>query len=150
MSKFAKIFIIFIKCKFDFKRIKEQKLLIFDSLTLELVSKFKKFQVLDVRYEVFNFWVLLENFLNFKFTFRDYILTFISRVNPRLVLTLNDNYILFYELKNYFPEVKFIAVQNGFRHKFHLDDFKKHKNKRLFVDYLFTFGKNSDSFIKNF
>ena len=129
MSKLAKVILIFFKCKFDFKKVKKEKLLIFDSLSLELVSKFKKFEILDVRYKVFNFWLLLENFLNLKFTFKDYILAFISKVNPKVVLTFIDNYLFFYELKNYFPEVKFIAVQNGNRHKSELDDFKTHKNK---------------------
>ena len=153
MAKLVKVILILFKCKFDFKKVKKEKMLIFDTLSLQLVSivsEFKKFEILDVRYEVFNFWVLLENFMNFKFTFKDYILTFISKVNPKVVLTFNDNYLLFYELKNYFPKVKFIAVQNGYRHKLHLNNFKKLKNKRLFVDYLFTFGKNSEIFYKKF
>ena len=150
MPKLAKAILVFFKCKFDFKIIKKEKLLIFDTLSLELVNKTKKFEVLDVRYEIFNFWLLLENFLNLKFTLKDYILAFISKVNPKVVLTFNDNYMLFYELKKYFPNVKFIAVQNGYRHKSHLDGFKKHKNKKLFVDYLFTFGKNSEIFYKKY
>ena len=150
MPKLAKIILVFFKCKFDFKKVKNEKLLLFDSLSLELASKFKKFEILDIGYKCFNFWLLLENFLNLKFTFKDYILAFISKVNPKVVLTFYDNYLFFYELKNYFPEIKFIAVQNGFRHKFELDNYKKHKNKRLFVDYLFTFGKNSDIFYKKF
>ncbi len=150
MSKLAKAILIFCKCKFDFKIIKKEKLLIFDTLSLEFASKFKKFETLDVRHKVFNFWLLLENFLYLKFTFKDYILTFISKVNPKVVLTFNDNYLLFYELKNYFPKVKFIAVQNGYRHKFQSDVFKKYKNKRLFADYLFTFGKNSEIFYKKY
>lgn len=150
MSKLAKVIRIFFKCKFDFKKVKKEKMLIFDTVSLLLASKFKKFEILDVRYEVFNFWILLENFMNLKFTFKDYILTFISKVNPKVVLTFSDNYLLFYELKNYFPKVKFIAVQNGYRHKSQLNDFKNHKNKRWFVDYLFTFGKNSEIFYKKF
>ena len=150
MAKLIKVILILFKCKFDFKKVKKEKMLIFDTLSLQLVSKFKKFEVLDVRYKVFNFWVLLENFMNLKFTFKDYILTFISKVNPKIALTLNDNYPLFYELKNYFPKVKFIAFQNGYRHKWQLDSFKKYKNKRLFADYLFTFGKNSEIFYKKF
>ena len=150
MAKLIKVILILFKCKFDFKKVKKEKMLIFDTLSLQLVSKFKKFEVLDVRYKVFNFWVLLENFMNLKFTFKDYILTFISKVNPKVVLTFNDNYPLFYELKNYFPKVKFIAFQNGYRHKWQLDAFKKYKNKRLFADYLFTFGKNSEIFYKKF
>ena len=31
-----------------------------------------------------------------------------------------------------------------------MDAFKKYKNKRLFADYLFTFGKNSEIFYKKF
>ena len=130
MAKLVKVILILFKCKFDFKKVKKEKMLIFDTSSLLLVSKFKKFEILDVRYKVFNFWVLLENFMNLKFTFKDYILTFISKVNPKVVLTFNDSYLLFYELKNYFPEVKFIAVQNGYRHKDQSDVFKKYKNKR--------------------
>ena len=152
MPKLAKVIIVFFKCKLDFKKVKNEKLLLFDSHSLLLANKFKKFEVLHIRYEVFNFWILLENFLNLKFTFKDYILTFISKVSPKVVITFNDNYMFFYQLKNHFPKIKFIAVQNGFRHKFQLNDFKKHKNKnkRLFVDYLFTFGKNSENFYKKF
>ena len=73
MLKLAKVIIVFFKCKFDFKKVKNEKLLLFDSHSLLLVSKFKKFEVLHVRYEVLNFWILLENFLNLKFTFKDYI-----------------------------------------------------------------------------
>ena len=150
MAKLTKVILILFKCKFDFKKVKKEKMLIFDTLSLELVSKFKKFETLDIRHEVFNFWLLLENFLHLKFTFKDYILTFISKVNPKVVLTFSDNCLLFYELKNYFPKVKFIAVQNGYRHKFQSDVFKKYKNKRLFADYLFTFGKNSEIFYKKY
>ena len=150
MSKIARIILVFFRCKFDFRKIKKEKLLIFDTVSLELAGNYKKFEVLDVRYEVFNFWVLLENFIKLKFTFKDYILTYISKVNPKVVLTLVDNYILFYELKRYFPEIKFIVVQSGYRHKIQLDDFIKNKKKKLFTDYLFTFGKNSEIFYKKF
>ena len=157
MANLIKAILTLFKCKFDFKKVKKEKMLIFDTMSLLLVSKFKNFwpndksltsketllllskfkkfeildvryEILDVRYKVFNFWVLLENFMNLKFTFKDYILTFISKVNPKVVLTYNDNYPLFYELKNYFPKVKFIAVQNGYRHKSQLNDFKNHNN----------------------
>jgi surface carbohydrate biosynthesis protein len=150
VKKIVKVIFVLTKCRFDFKLVKKERLLVFDTLSLELVSKLKKFEVLDVRYKVFNFWILLENFLQFKFTFRDYILTFISKVNPKVVITFNDNYLLFFKLKTYFPKIKFIAVQNGYRHKLQLEDFKKFKNSKLSVDYFFTFGKNSEIFYKKF
>ena len=150
MPNLVKVIFVFFKCKFDFKIIKKEKLLIFDTASLELVGNYKKFEILDVRYEVFNFWILFENFIKLKFTFKDYILAYISKVNPKVVLTFVDNYILFYELKKYFPEVKFIVVQSGYRHKIQLDDFIKNKKKKLFTDYLFTFGKNSEIFYKKF
>jgi len=150
VEKFTKVIIIFFKWRFNFKSVKKEKLLVFDTLSLEIARQFKKFEVLDVRYKVLNFWILLENFLNFKFTFKDYILTFISKVDPRVVITFNDNYLFFYELKNYFPKVKFIAVQNGYRHRSQLYSFKKNKKKKLLADYLFTFGKNSEIFYKKF
>ena len=55
MAKLVKVIRILLKCKFDFKKVKKEKMLIFDTLSLQLVSKFKKFEILDVRYEVFNF-----------------------------------------------------------------------------------------------
>ena len=70
MAKLIEVILILFKCKFDFKKVKKEKMLIFDTLSLQLVNKFKKFEILDVRYEVFNFWVLLENFMNLKFTFK--------------------------------------------------------------------------------
>ena len=137
MPNLVKVIFVFFKCKFDFKIIKKEKLLIFDTASLELVGNYKKFEILDVRYEVFNFWILFENFIKLKFTFKDYILAYISKVNPKVVLTFVDNYILFYELKKYFPEVKFIAVQSGYRHKIQLDDFIKNKKKNyLLIIYL--------------
>ena len=87
-------------------------------MSLELVDNKKRdFEILHTRLEVLNFWVILENLLKFKLTFRNYIITFISKVSPKLILTYNDNNIFFFKLKNYFPSVKLIAVQNGYRHK---------------------------------
>ena len=53
------------------------------------------------------------------------------------MITLNDNDPMFYELKTKFSEIKFAAIQNGWRH---LNN-ESLKNKNLFIDYLLFLEK---------
>ena len=107
MKKIVKVIFVLTKCRFDFKLIKKERLLVFDTLSLELVSKLKKFEVLDVRYKVFNFWILLENFLQFKFTFRDYILTFISYFVVINSIFLKNNFSSSFSITSIFLIIPF-------------------------------------------
>ena len=53
MAKLVKVIRILFKCKFDFKKVKKEKMLIFDTLSLQLVNKFKKFEQLILENYVF-------------------------------------------------------------------------------------------------
>jgi surface carbohydrate biosynthesis protein len=72
----------------------------------------------------------------------NYIHHYIKTVNPKVIITFIDNSIFFYKLKKDFPNIKFIAVQNGNRRRVGdiYDNLSKNKNK-LMADYIFTFGK---------
>ena len=45
----------------------------------------------------------------------NYLINYLKFSNPKLIINLYDNYIHFYELKKYFKDKKFIAIQNGYR-----------------------------------
>merc|ERR1711991_1044691 len=109
-----------LKTKFIFSPPKSSKILILDIYNKELIK-------------------ILFN-LQFKMIY--YIHHYIKTVNPKIIITFTDNSIFFYKLKKDFPNIKFIAVQNGYRRRVGdiYDNLSKNKDK-LMADYIFTFGK---------
>ena len=53
-----------------------------------------------------NLYVLIKCIIKFKFSFFDYICEYIRCVNPKILLTLIDNDLLFYKLKKFFQIFK--------------------------------------------
>ena len=83
----------------------------------------------------------------------NYLINYIKFSNPKLIINLYDNYIHFYELKKYFKDKKFIAIQNGYRGGPN-DIFYSLKNlkKKYLADTIFCFneivGKEFKKYIK--
>lgn len=146
MIKPIKVLKILFKAKYTFNKISQNKLLIYDSLTKEIINNKLSYTLLETRKETINLRILIKNIFNLKFTFKCYLESYIREAKPKLVITLNDNDPMFYELKTKFSEIKFAAIQNGWRH---LNN-ESLKNKNLFIDYLFVFGKNSIKYYKKF
>ena len=146
MKNFFRVFTLLLRAKYHFNTPVKNKLLIYDTLTREVINKRFRYSLLDTRKETLNLRIIIKNFFNFKFSFKNYIFSYIREVNPKLVLTLNDNDPLFFELKNKFPKIKFAAIQNGWRH---LNN-NSFKNKKLYIDYFFVFGKNSILYYKKY
>ena len=82
--------------------------------------------------------------IKLKFNINDYYKIYISKVSPAIVITLVDNVVNFYKLKEEFPNIIFISIQNGLR-KPGYDDIFKNKiflnSKNLSCDYFFVFNK---------
>ena len=77
---------------------------------------------------------------------QNYILSFIQFVNPKIIISFIDNNI-FYQLKNYFPDIKTVVIQNGFKWPF----FDKIKSKKkLKVDYAYCWGKPHQKSLKKY
>ena len=137
-----------IKAKYVYLRPKKSKILFFDGANIEVVKKqFKKndYEILNIRGESLNFNIIFKMFLNLKFSFKYYIYLYIKTVKPKIIITFIDNSIFFYQLKKFFPKIKFIAIQNGYRNK-NTDVFEKLKKiknskKKLQADHIFTFGR---------
>ncbi len=62
-----------------------------------------------------NVFAVLRMLLSGKKSFFDYSIAYIKIFKPKFVFTFIDNNVDFYKIAKYFPEIKFIAIQNGLR-----------------------------------
>ncbi len=148
---------------------KNYKYLIYDDFNKEILStlinldqtkiidfrNFNRFKYFIELFKSFHLFflhkILIKIFFNEGF-FIAFICSQIFKYNPKIVLTSTDNDLRFYKLKKYFgSRIKFMAIQNGQRSKFH-DIFDHiHFNKReLSADYYFSFGSNIAQYMKKF
>lgn len=152
-----KIIFIILTTKIIFKKPKKTKILLFDKITEDffLESKIKyKYKILDTRLETINFWIFIKTLSNFKFSFKYYCIFYIQACNPKLLITTADNVALFYQLKKYFKDTKFISIQNGYRFRYqrNFKNFSKlvKEGHDLSSDFIFLFGKSIANFYKKF
>ena len=97
----------------------KKDVILFDGDGNEIFSKIlskKDYEILFTRKEKINLLIALKTFLikGFRSNFLNYAETYIKYVRPKIVITFNDNNLLFYEVKKYF-DCHFIAVQRGYR-----------------------------------
>jgi surface carbohydrate biosynthesis protein len=137
------------KAKIIFRKPGSAQVLIYDRSGSNLFMNYIEpsiIQILDVRGESLNIYVIF--FLVFrkrKFpTMTDYTLYYIELVNPKLIITFIDNNLAFYKLKNSFPSIITIFIQNGIRAVlgdiFGVLNREFSGKEKLHVDYMFVFG----------
>ncbi len=144
ISKKLQIYFKILSSKKVFDEPKKKKYLIFDKNHASLlvkILKLKNFSILHARFEIINLYILIKNFLNFKFSLLDYYETYINFVKPKIVITVVDNALNFYELKKRFKNIIFISIQNGLRTRGKNDIFYNIKKKNYICDYIFVFNK---------
>ena len=129
------------KLRFNF--LKKKKFLIFDKMNSQFFLNYlnkNDTEILHCRREEFNFWILLKCLFYFKLNYKNYILFYIKKVEPRAVFTLIDNSIMFYELKREL-NCQTYSVQNGLRTEYE-DFFSKEniKPKNLSCDKIFVWN----------
>jgi len=131
---------------------KKTNILLFDDIFLKEISYSlgkNEISFLDIRKNEINFYVLF--FMLFKFekiNFKNYLRNYILLSNCKVVITGNDNYIFYYTLKNFFPDKKFISIQNGFRNFKFFKSLKKHKN--LKADYIIGLNESFCNLYKKY
>lgn len=152
--------------KFFFFKPKKKKYLIFDRNGSEILRKYvlrkrkKLIEIMDIRYESINIYVLIYTLLKNLSFFKTkafiknlknyYIVNYIKLVSPKVVLTYIDNNLLFYRLKDHYPYAKYISFQNAMRgSRFFLDLKNYAKKYKLKCDFLFVFGENLKKKISN-
>lgn len=89
--------------------------------------------------------------------YRAYLISYIEYIDPKVVITIVDNDILYYVISNYFPDIKFYAIQNGTRLPEHIYNHKKvllkYRNNNSNDKYnviLICFGYKEKSFFANY
>ena len=105
---------------------------------LKYVDK-KDLSILHIRKETINLSVLLINFFKLKFSFKEYIETYIDMVAPKFIISFSDNNYGFFLIKKR-KEVKKILIQNSWKNKYN-DKFLTQNNDNFNVDFLFVFNE---------
>ncbi len=84
-----------------------------------------------------------------------YTYLYIKFVNPKIIITSTDNNLNFYKLKKYFNNIKFVALQNGARHKINdifgdekIEYFLQEKEKS--ADVVFTFNTSISKYYEKY
>ncbi len=142
----------FILAKKNFFPPKKTNILFFDHIFKKEISHSldkNQISVLDIRKNEINIYVLFFMLLKFeKINFENYLKNYILLSNCKVVITGNDNYLYFYVLKNFFPDKKFISIQNGFRNFKFFKSLKKYKN--LKADYVIGLNKSFCNLYKKY
>lgn len=159
-KKFKYFFLIFLHMKYSLSLPPRKKILLFDANLENSLSRYLKksdYEILHSRKKNYNFLIFLQSLVKnfFSFSSVDYFNIYIKYVNPKIIITLSDNYVEFYRLNKPKNSKKFF-IQNAWRTK-QLDIFsdikKLQKNKKFNnVDYMFVFnqavGKLYNTFIQ--
>ena len=134
--------------KFRFDLPKSNEILQLDEHSSESLKKAIKrdFNILSQRTKEIYFWILVKQVIFFDFRFSTYLKNFIKYTSTKIVLTLIDNNINFYNLKNIINNVCFISIQSGLRipntiWKSDFTDSNIEKSKNLKCDYFFVHNK---------
>jgi len=145
------IFFIFIKVKKVWSKPKKAKVLIYDNTFSELFEKYinkKEIEVYHNRIDEnssINLYVILKCLIKLDFKLKKYKSVYFNYVNPKIVITINDNNLGFYQLKKIFPNIIFIAIQMSWKYDTEFDIINKRhlykNNSQLYCDYLFCYNK---------
>ena len=93
-----------------------------------------------------------------KKSFFDYTVAYLKLFKPKFVFTFIDNNVDFYKIATLFPEIKFIAIQNGLRANYanqigegFFDVLNREsQNNKLSAHAICVFGKSSGDLFKKF
>ena len=148
---FFKIFKLFFSAKFSITKPPKKKIIIFDKTGKDVILKalglsINDFCICENRKKEFNIFVLLQTMIGGDLSYKSYLINYIKLVDPVLVITFIDNQLFFYNLKEKFPKIKFVSIQNGVR--FLNDEMLKtlhnvkNSKKKYKSDLYFVFSKH--------
>ena len=101
-----------------FKLPAKKDFLLYGDIHVSLYRKYLDFTLLNTHKKKIYLFLVLKLLVKFKkINFENYSIEFISYSKPKCVLTFMDNNLNFYKLKNIFPQIKFVAIQNAPRTK---------------------------------
>lgn len=143
---------ILINAKYEFKKPKKSKYLIFDYHNSFIFYKYLRedYTILYCRFEKINLYVLIINLLKGKFSKLDYYNSFVKFVNPKIIFSGIDNNPNFYLLNKDNHQMKFL-VQNQWKSGIYdrgifLD--KRVEAKKYSMDKVFVFNNFIGEYFK--
>ena len=124
------------------------KVLIFDRTASEIFLSYldpKSVEMLDVRGESLNLYVLFKCLINWKLSRINYYFQYLTCVKPKVALTLIHNDSSFYLLKDQQKDLVTVFVQNGSLRDtgniFGFSQIQSHCRNKYEVDYMLVFGE---------
>ena len=125
---------------------KQKEIALFDASGLmeaRSILKKDKYEIIYCRKENINIFVLIKAILKKNFFFKkiDYYNQYLKEINPKIVITFNDNNDLFYKIDK--DKIHSIAVQSGSR-SYHNDILSRLKliKKKYTIDNYFVFNNS--------
>ena len=167
MLRMIKIISFIFKVKKKFKSPPKYKIILFDkeaSEDLNYSLEGKNFFLLISRpHQINEIYITLDIILNILKFYKGNIVTayfcaLIKIINPKLVITMIDNSLKYFELTKIFKKkITFLAIQNAARYDILINKFLLRKKKtklnfseKFYFDTLFCFGKHEvDHYKKN-
>ena len=143
VRKFFELIKIILLLRFTIFKPKKKVFLLFDNNHKNFLLKYIKIKDLDVLYirkEKVNLYILISNLLKFKLSFQDYIEAYIDCVSPKFIITFSDNSTSFFLIKKR-KFAKKILIQNGWKNKYN-DTFLNINEKNFHSDYAFVFNQS--------
>jgi surface carbohydrate biosynthesis protein len=133
----------FLSSKKIYKAPPKKKILIYDRLGSDILLNYldpSNVEILDIRGESINLIILLKTLFQ-KNKNINYYLYYIGFVNPDIIITFCDNNINFYKIKNVYPNIVTLFIQNGHR-QIVGDIFETltYNSLNFIVDHMFCFG----------
>ena len=142
---------IFINIKKNWKKPKKAKILIYDHHLVFYFEKYIKEKNYQIYYNRFdstsevNLFIILKCLINFDIKFKKYKKFYFYYVDPKIVITMDDNNPGFFKLKKEFPNLITIAIQKAWKYDTEIDIiYQRHKKKENLdysCDYLFCYNK---------
>lgn len=151
--RYIKYINFFFKIKFIFKLPPQKKIVIFDTIYLNILLEIfgkKNAEIISIRENSINFFILIKSiFCCWRLSlYQKYILNYIFFIKPKFIITCNDNNIFFCQIKKllekYFNyKVKTIIVQNAIRGGigdffYDVKNLAFEERKKLYVDHIFS------------
>ncbi len=141
---------LFFKKKWVFKQINKTQFLIIGNDNSDLIIKLLSEKNVEITcFKIINLNIIFQLLLHGKKINKlNYFIKSIELVKPNIILTMLDNDTDFYRLKKYFPNKKFISIQNGYRTE-SKKTFLIKKGERLSCDLIFCWGKQNVNYYKS-
>tara|TARA_X000000950_G_C13817010_1_gene620248 strand:+ start:245 stop:1342 length:1098 start_codon:yes stop_codon:yes gene_type:complete len=131
-----------LKIKFLFNFPTKKKILLYDESNVKILKDIirKDFNLIKIREIEIYFWIFIKQIFFLDFSYTTYCKNFISYTSPKVVISINDSKVRFFEMKKKFKNINFISMQSGGRYPTNFKN-KEFLNKNFYCDHFFVFNE---------